>query len=201
MPNVISFSESSVLCWLCQKEILNRALFCHHCGSVQPVRTMDHFERMGVERQIDVDREQLDRQYEILKRTLDPNRFASHGLGERSNAEKQMNAIHESYHTLHDPVRRGRYWLTVNNFEVSATGPVSALVVELNKELEDVAAPAQCDRVAQKAGLEMQLGIMNLMQALRERNWNDAQTTLYDLESIEAILTNVRSRRASLISP
>src|SRR5215467_1679812 len=101
--NVIGFSDfaatahSDLCCWLCQKAVSARALFCHHCGTIQPVRAIDHFARLGVERRIDIDVEQLDHQYAALSRTLDPQRFMIRGIGERGHASKQLDALNEAY--------------------------------------------------------------------------------------------------------
>ncbi|MBV8061274.1 MAG: hypothetical protein JO253_07090, partial [Alphaproteobacteria bacterium] len=52
MSNVIGLNEfaglanSALTCWLCQKPASTRAIFCHHCGTVQPVRDIDHFARL-----------------------------------------------------------------------------------------------------------------------------------------------------------
>ena len=73
------------------------------------------------------------------------------------------------------------------------------MVVELQNELDTAADPAQCDRVAQKAGQAMETGIMGLMQALRGENWQQASTTLIELDGLEVILGEVRARRAELI--
>ncbi|HAX91890.1 MAG TPA: hypothetical protein DCY07_06765, partial [Rhodospirillaceae bacterium] len=81
MDNVIEFNEFTIssnggqveaFCWLCQKGTSLRALFCQHCGTIQPVRALDHFARLGLERRIDVDSELLERQYASYKRTLAP---------------------------------------------------------------------------------------------------------------------------------
>ena len=112
--NVVGLNEFAGLqngdlhCWLCQKPVSTRALFCHHCGSVQPVRAIDHFARLGLERRVDVDLELLDRQYASFCRTLDPQRFLIRGMGERNHAAKQMEALNEAYDTLRDPLKRGR---------------------------------------------------------------------------------------------
>ena len=69
------------------------------------------------------------------------------------------------------------------------------------RDLETAANPAQCDRVAQKAGQAMEEGIMGLMQALRGENWTQANTVLIELDGLETILGDVRLRRAELAAP
>jgi molecular chaperone HscB len=203
--NVIGFSDFAATasgdlhCWLCQKPVTARALFCHHCGTIQPVRALDHFARLGLERRIDIDADQLEHQYQALSRTLDPQRFMIRGIGERGHAAKQLEALNEAYDVLHEPLRRGRYWLSLHEREGEHAPQAHPLVKELRRDLETAAEPAQCDRVAQRAGHAMEQGIVGFMQALRGQDWRQANTALGELDGLEAILGEVRARRSALM--
>lgn len=205
MFNVVGLNEfagvanSQLHCWLCQKPVSTRALFCHHCGTIQPVRDIDHFARLGLERRVDVDMDLLEHQYAALCRTLDPQRFMIRGMGERGHAAKQLEALNEAYETLRDPLKRGRYWLTLNEKEFKKSAETHPFLIELRQELESAAGPSECDRVAQRAGQALEVGIMGLMQALRGQDWQLANTTLIELDGLEAILGDVRARRLKLV--
>jgi len=205
MFNVVGINEfggmanGNLHCWLCQKPVSSRALFCHHCGTIQPVRDIDHFARLGLERRIDIDIELLESQYAALSRTLDPQRFMIRGIGERGHAAKQLEILTEAYEVLREPLRRGRYWLALHEKELRKPEPPHPLVKELRTELEKAAEPSQCDRVAQKAGQALQNGIMGLMQALRGEKWTEANAALVELDGLESILGDVRTRRVKLM--
>jgi molecular chaperone HscB len=204
MSNVVGMNEfvgmanGDSYCWLCQKPVSTRALFCHLCGTIQPVRDIDHFARLGLERRLDVDAELLERQYTTLSRTLAPERFLIRGMGERGHAAKQLEALKEAYETLRESLRRGRYWLQLNekNFKEEIT--VNPLVSELRHELTIAADPSHCDRVAQRAGQALEQGVMILMQALRGGDWQQANLTLSQIDGVESILDEVRARRSGM---
>jgi len=204
MSNIIEFitasglASASVHCWLCQKPASVRALFCHHCGSIQPVRKLDHFTRLGLEKRIDIDLSVLERQYQAFRRTLDPQRFSLRGMGERGHAAKQLEALEEAYETLRDPVRRGRYWLQLHEQEVRQNEAAYLKTGRLRHELETATETAQCDRIAQLAGQAMENGIVNLMQSLRAQDWKQANELLSELDGLEEILKDIRKRRAEL---
>jgi len=205
MTNIIEFSASDssrgeALCWLCQRTTSMRSLFCHNCGAIQPVRAIDHFARLGLDRRIDLDLDLLERQYAALNKTLDPERFSIRGLGERGHAAKQLEALKEAYITLRDPVRRGRYWLVLHQLETPETADTHPMVDELRGELEMAAEVSQCDRVAHRAGQALEQGIMGFMQALRAQQWQQANAVLMVLDGLEIILGNVRDRRAQMVS-
>ena len=197
MNEFVGMANGNSHCWLCQKPVSTRALFCHHCGTIQPVRDIDHFARLGLERRIDIDLDMLERQYAALSRTLDPQRFLIRGIGERGHAAKQLEALNQSYDTLRDPLARGRYWLQLNN-KAALEQAENALVLELRRELTDAADPSQCDRVAQRAGYALEQGVMLLMQALRGEDWQQANLTLIEIDGVEIILNEVRGRREGL---
>jgi len=205
MSNVIGMNEfvglasGDTYCWLCQKPVSTRALFCHICGTIQPVRDIDHFARVGIERKLDIDMEQLERQYETLSRSLAPERFLIRGVGERGHAAKQLEAIEEAYETLREPLRRGRYWLKMNETETNEPMDVSPFVNELRQELSDALDPGHCDRVAQRAGQALEKGVMLLMHALRGSDWKQAHVTLNQIEGVACILDEVRERRSGLV--
>jgi molecular chaperone HscB len=205
MFNVVGINEfagmanSGIHCWLCQKPVSTRALFCHHCGTIQPVRDIDHFARLGLERRVDIDMEHLEHQYAALGRTLDPQRFMIRGIGERGHAAKQLDALNDSYDVLRDPLARGRYWIALNEKEFKQSVDMHPAIKELRDELDIAAEPSHCDRVAQKAGQAMEQGIMSLMQALRGEDWQQANLTLVELDGLESILGDVRSRRDKLM--
>ena len=198
MNEFVGMANGDSHCWICQKPVSTRALFCHHCGTIQPVRDIDHFARLGLERRIDVDMEILERQYTALCRTLDPQRFIIRGIGERGHAAKQLEALTIAYETLREPLRRGRYWLAMNEKTPRADGDNNPLVADLRREMSDASEPSQCDRVAQKAGQALELGIIALMQALRGEDWEQASLTLIELDGVELILDEVRGRRSQL---
>lgn len=198
MNEFVGMANGECHCWLCQKPVSTRALFCHHCGTIQPVRDIDYFARLGLERRIDINMEILERQYAALSRTLDPQRFLIRGIGERGHAAKQLEALVAAYETLREPLARGRYWLQMNEKNFNAAVEANTLVIELRRELTDAAEPCQCDRVAHRAGQAMELGVMQLMQALRGEDWQQANQTLIELDGVETILNEVRGRRTEL---
>lgn len=207
MSNIVEFTASSdnsrgeTRCWLCQRPLDLRALFCHNCGTIQPVRDIDHFARLGLERRIDLDPDLLDKQYAAMRRTLAPERFALRGMGERGHAAKQLEALEVAYETLREPLRRGRYWLVLHQQENYAIDDANTLVVELGNDLQQATVASQCDRVAQRAGQAIEQGIKKLMQALRSENWRQANYLLAELDGLEGILNNIHDRRDQLAVP
>jgi molecular chaperone HscB len=198
MNEFVGMANGDCNCWLCQKPVSTRALFCHHCGSIQPIRDIDHFARLGLERRIDIDIDAMERQYAALRRTLDPERFMIRGMGERGHAAKQLEALDLAYNTLRDPLQRGRYWLKLNEKNFKAAVEANPLVAELRRDLTNATDPRQCDSIAQKAGQALEQGVMLLMQALRSANWQQANDTLIELDGVEGILDEVRARRDGL---
>lgn len=200
MSNVIGFGEAKGLsgdcsCWLCQKPMSLRAIFCHACGTIQPVRKVDHFTRLGLEKRVDIDLDLLERQYQILLRSLDPQRFSLKGAGERGHATKQREAITEAYETLRDPMRRGRYWLMLHEQDFVETQQLNPALAEMRLACDLASNAAAVDRIAQQANQAFEDGIIRLLQSLRAQNWQQANAALVELDGMEGLLAEAREKR------
>jgi molecular chaperone HscB len=186
-------------CWGCHTAVSVRALFCNNCGSIQPAREMDHFQRLGLEKRIDLDTEVLTRNFNQLQRTFSAERFIIRGQSEKNHAAKHREAIREAFDTLHDPIRRSRYWIDLHDDGALAqAGLLPPIVSELQDEFSKAKETAQLDKLAQRTGQEIEFGIMKLLSSLRSREWKEANEILVALDSMEVLITQVREKRQSL---
>ncbi len=112
--------DGIVGCWSCHGPVAGRALFCHTCGAVQPPGQVDHFTRLGVERDFEIDSADLDRRYFGFQRNLHPDRFARRSAKERAIAESQSASLNQAYETLKDPLTRAAYLLELGGIRSAA---------------------------------------------------------------------------------
>lgn len=112
--------DGIVGCWSCHGPVAGRALFCHTCGAVQPPGQVDHFTRLGVERDFEIDSADLDRRYFGFQRNLHPDRFARRSAKERAIAESQSASLNQAYETLKDPLTRAAYLLELAGIRSAA---------------------------------------------------------------------------------
>jgi molecular chaperone HscB len=185
-------------CWLCQKDVSGRALFCSHCGSLQAPRDLDHFMRLGLDRKVDLDLGDLEKQYQGFLRILAPERFILKGLGERTHAEQQMEAIQLAYTTLRDPVKRGRYWLELNEQQNPCPCDADSVLHTLEADLAAAPDAPALDQVARQVGQAMEQGILRLLACLRAGNWVTANQILTEIDGLEALLEKTRGKRNTL---
>lgn len=191
-------------CWSCHGALGAREMFCHTCGTIQPARTMDCFQRLGLERRIDVDQALLDRNFTQLQRSFAPERFIIRSQQERVYAAKHLEAVQEAYETLRDPVKRSRAWIDMNkaSFERAlASQQSSAIVEELKAMYQNSDETAHLDRVAQRAGQEIEFGIIRLLSSLRLQDWQMANSILGELDGLETLIVEVREKRIALTPP
>ena len=157
-----------VSCWLCSQPVSQRALFCHHCGTVQPPRVLDPFTRLGLPVRFDVDLAVLERQFTGFRRTLAPERFADKGPREKSNARAHLDALQHAYDTLRDPVRRARYLLDMaRTTAVGNAAPIDPELVALEAEAAETDDTAALDRLANRAARDIEQCILDLSAAFR----------------------------------
>ncbi|MEA2781159.1 MAG: molecular chaperone HscB [Rhodospirillaceae bacterium] len=113
--------DGIVGCWSCHGPVAARALFCHTCGAVQPPPQVDHFTRLGLPREFEIDAAELDRRYFGFQRNLHPDRFARRTARERAIAESQSASLNQAYETLKEPLTRAAYLLELAGIRSAAT--------------------------------------------------------------------------------
>lgn len=194
----LPFSQEGCRCWMCFEALSMRARFCNHCGCIQPVREMDHFQRLGLPRSVDIDLAVLEKQFNGMQRSYAAERFAIRSHAERSYAQKHLQALQTAYDTLRDPLTRSRYWLDLHAEEKHEGVPEYAappLVAELQAVLEAAREAMDLDRLAQRAGQEIEFGIVRLLARLRQKDWQGANEILSALDGLETLITEVRAKR------
>jgi len=120
MSAALDKDDGIVGCWSCHGPVAGRALFCHTCGAVQPPGQVDHFTRLGVERDFAIDSAELDRRYFGFQRNLHPDRFARRSAKERAIAESQSASLNQAYEALKEPLTRAAYLLELAGIRSAA---------------------------------------------------------------------------------
>jgi molecular chaperone HscB len=134
------------------------ALFCPHCGKIQPPPGGDFFQVFGLERGFQIDIPALEREFHRLSRKVHPDRFARAGENERQWSLADTALLNDAYRTLKDPLHRTEYLLRLEGAEIGeehsgkdrkdpSRVPADLLeeVFELNMQLEEM-------RMARKMG-------------------------------------------------
>ncbi|HZH28550.1 MAG TPA: iron-sulfur cluster co-chaperone HscB C-terminal domain-containing protein [Azospirillaceae bacterium] len=190
-------------CWLCQRALSPRALFCHACGALQPLRALDPFARLNLERRFDIGQEQLERQYTGLRRTLDPQRFATRVGRERQHAREHLDALTKAYEILKDPVRRARWLLDQEGVgvptaeEADAADPdMASEVVRLRHDLATAEDVNDIDVVAARVTRNIEGCLKRLAVAFRNGDLALAAIVLVRMSSFEAVAEEARSTRS-----
>jgi len=160
---ILGNPEITSTCWSCGD--MRAAHFCKACGKVQPPLPVDYFAFFGLPRKLNIDVENLQREFYELSRRLHPDMSARHDEREREWSLEQSSQLNDAYRTLKDPIKRTEYLLRLEGVELEeqskaatekarASGqtkkqivPESLLeeVFELNMQLEEL-------RMNQKSG-------------------------------------------------
>src|SRR5919108_5265898 len=76
-----------------------------------PIRTMDHFQRLGLPRRFSLDAAALEREYLARSRALHPDYHQLGSSAEQAASVELSAALNEAYTTLKDPFKRAEYLL------------------------------------------------------------------------------------------
>ena len=80
----------------------------------------DHFDRLGLPRQFQLDRDALESSYLDLSRQVHPDRFVGGSTAEQREAMERSAALNGAYQVLRDPVRRAEYLLSLRGVDLDA---------------------------------------------------------------------------------
>ena len=104
----------------------------------------NHFELFGLPVKFDVDIDDLASRYREMQRSVHPDRFASASDQDRRLSLQMTALINEAFQTLKDPVRRGRYLLSLRGVDLgddtdTAMDPAFLMEqMELREQLDEV---------------------------------------------------------------
>ena len=147
-------TEVPVACWSCSAEHPGSALFCPHCGKIQPAVASDYFRVFNLVRGFQIDLPALETEFHRLSRKLHPDRFARASEQERGWSLAGSSLLNDAYRTLKDPLARTEYLLKLEGAEIGEENagrdrkgqkdpsrvPADLLeeVFELNMQLEEM---------------------------------------------------------------
>jgi molecular chaperone HscB len=180
-------------------------VFCPTCGAVQPPGQVDHFSRLGLGVDFDVDPAALDRRYFDCQRLLHPDRFATRSSRERALSQSQSVCINEAYETLKDPLKRADYLVHLKGSGVLPEGcnlvndqELLTESLELREALADAETPADVDAIARRAAVDVK-GCLRAMSGVFAGDDLEAACRLTTrLKYLRKLVDECRVRRARL---
>jgi molecular chaperone HscB len=182
-----------------------QALFCHTCGAVQPPAQLDHFRRLGLEPDFDLDLDVVEKRYLGFQRAIHPDRFAIRPAKERAFAESQAVALNEAYETLKDPLRRAAYLLRLKGIDASVSKDETVRDPELLMEamearevLMEATSLAKVEKLQAKAGADAIAILSELSKAFASDDLRAANRLTTRLKYLRKYLDETRTRHIAL---
>jgi molecular chaperone HscB len=145
----------------------------------------NHFELFGLPVKYDVDLVDLTSRYREMQRLIHPDKFALSSDQDRRISLQMTALVNDAFQILKDPIRRGRYLLSLRGIDIddeSDTSMDSAFLLEQLEWRENLEEVRQADnphkKMAELANLiekRLQKGIENFRGAVIE---NTPEATL-----------------------
>lgn len=115
---------------------------------------VDPFATLGVTRQYDLDKQELDRRYRELQQALHPDRHASSSASTRALTLQKAVGVNEAYRILRDDLKRGEALLSLlggKASEQTADPELLMEMMELREALMEARTEQRADEVARLA--------------------------------------------------
>ncbi|MCK5547325.1 MAG: Fe-S protein assembly co-chaperone HscB [Rhodospirillaceae bacterium] len=198
-------SKQVVPCWSCHGPLQAGSAFCSTCNAVQPPAGVDHFTRLDLDVNFDVDTAALDSVYFELQRALHPDRFATSTAKEKAYSQAQATAINDAYETIKDPLKRADYIIHIKGVNVTPDGcnlvndpSILMEAMEVREKLEAAKTVADVDAIATEAREEMKDIIQGIFLAFKGDDIKGACQLITRLKYLTKLLDEVRQRRTQV---
>ncbi|ATF10240.1 co-chaperone HscB [Candidatus Enterovibrio altilux] len=153
---------------------------------------MNYFELFGLLCHFKLDTGSLALKFRELQRRFHPDRFTTASEQDRLLAVQKASFINEAYQTLHDPVRRAEYMLSLNELDLyneQQTMQESTFLMQqmkLRAELNEIAESNQVGvllfNFEQKTTAIYNALLLELENELRDAKWATAATLVHKLK-------------------
>lgn len=188
-------------CWNCHESAADAGDSCPACGKLQPPRTGDYFELLGLPRRWHLDAETLAGILRDRSRRLHPDRFARADARERALSLQHTTLLNDAVRTLRDPVRRAEYLLSLHGLkaggadrERAAMEPAFLMaMMETREELAEAKAAgdrAALGRIGAGAKTERERRLAAADRAFAR--WEENPSDVGPLKEVVALLDEMR---------
>lgn len=198
-------SKQVIPCWSCHGPLNAGLAFCPTCNAVQQPAGIDHFVRLGLDIDFDVDLKSLDEVYFKLQRELHPDRFATSTAKEKAYSQAQATAINDAYETIKDPLKRADYIVHIRGINVMPDGcnlvndpSILMEAMEVREKLASAKTLSDVDGIANNAREEIKDIIHGISLAFRGDDIEGACQLTTRLKYLNKLLGEVRQRRTQI---
>ena len=136
----------------------------------------NYFEIFGIEAEITIDIEHLNRKYLTLQSEFHPDKFVNASNLEKSMATRVSTYINDAYNTLSDLVERVDYILKINNYskDKHVTFKNTNFLTDqitLSEKIEN-AIPSQYKDIQNEISIKIKTIILDMENNLRNRDFD-----------------------------
>ena len=205
ISNTHKESAQVVPCWSCHGPLTAGLAFCPTCKAVQQPASVDHFIRLGLASDFDVDLAMLDKVYFELQRALHPDRFATRTAKEKMYSQAQATAINDAYETIKNPLKRADYLIHIKGVNVTPDGcnlvndpSILMEAMEVREKLSAAETISAVDEIANNAREEIKDVIVGISLAFKGDDIEGACQLTTRLKYLTKLLDEVRQRRTQV---
>ncbi|MBT4879707.1 MAG: Fe-S protein assembly co-chaperone HscB [Alphaproteobacteria bacterium] len=198
MSHSANFLQSNLDCWFCQAPIEASHLTCPECASLQEPAAMDHFQRLFLSVQYELEMAQLERAYFEEQAKVHPDQFVGKTDREKNCAVAHSSCVNEAYAILKDPLKRAQHFLAIKGIDTTEAGD-SLRDVELLEEMmiwnEKVHESASREGIDHELRLKIEKGFSTLSRTLSGSDLPQAVKIIYRLKYYTKLLDDFSLRK------
>jgi molecular chaperone HscB len=147
---------------------MRAAHFCQECGKVQPPVPVDYFTFFGLPQKLNLDTQQLERDFYDLSRHLHPDINAGGSRPEQQWSLQKSSQLNDAYRTLKDPIARTEYLLRLQGVQLEEQSQAATEDARRTGATKKQAVPP--DMLEEVFELNMQLEELRMNKKMGEQD-------------------------------
>lgn len=194
------------LCSACNHRNEKTEFFCAGCNRLQEIELGDDvsiFSIFTLQPSLDIDKEQLNKEYSILISKMHPDLFINSDEQEKNIAEKNTSLINQAYKTLSSDVGICDYILSGMSKENDITQDDDEYILEtmnLSQELHNISNTKDCEQFKARILFMRQANLSKVKDNIVTRSPQQASKYMARLKFIDRILHNLEGKEQILKS-
>lgn len=192
--------------WICSSCAHSHDAYSFHCTNCDALMEADygettHFQLLGLLREFEVDRNDVDLRFKTLQRRLHPDLHSLAPTDVQDLAMRHSARLNEVVADLRSPLRRATYWMRLNGVSVLEEEhrmddmEMMMEVMELNEQIADATTRAEVDTIASANEASISAVEAKLASIFSKKDWDAARVQVERLQMYTKIGERLRDWR------
>ncbi len=189
---------ASLVCWNCENKINPGVFLCEKCNKIQPPQDIDEFQLLGINREFDINLEELENSYLRLQQLFHPDKYIELSEKEIKYSTLLSSMINDAYQKLNNSVSRATLLLNLFGFTLPSEktsyndSEVLEEVMEIQNKFFDAENSESKNVILENLNSRIDKTKNDISKSFKSKNYEVAHKLNIKLSYLEKIKTDFK---------